>query len=285
MRNSQKAIIKTLSYADVFEYPLTASEIWRFLISSTVYSQKQIDKALLDISLEGGYYYLKGRRSIIHKRRKREKESQKKLEIAKRISLTLSIIPSVNLVGASGNLAMRNARKSDDIDFFIVAKENTLFVTRIFVVLLLKLLGRHRGKFSKNISDKICINMLVDENSLTIPPNRQNLYTAHEVVQMLPLFERTNTYKKFIAANKWVGKFLPNSISREINLRRKQNNANFTIFSLSLFEFLAKKLQLLYMRNSRSTEYVSDTMLAFHPKDYTNKVLHLYEERIKMHGI
>lgn len=290
--NTHKAIIKTLSYADLFDYPLTALEIWRSLISTIPVSIKQIEKLLLDINSKDGYYYLSGRVSIVRKRKQREKESEKKLEIAKKISLVLGVIPSVTLIGVSGNLAVRNAKKSDDIDLFIIVKKNTLWTTRLFLIILLKVLGKHRGRFSKEVADKICINMLVDEHFLYLAKERQSLYTAHEVMQMMPLFQRNGMYEKFIKANLWIKKFMPNALRR----RTKRNfTKNHTENVLSVFvgfiqrfsalEEFVKKFQLWYMRKHRSTEYISDKTLAFHPRDYTYEVINLYKERLKKYGI
>ncbi len=291
MNNLKKSILKTLAYADIFDYPLTAGEVWRFLISPASYSQKQVDKALLYFSSKEGYYFLKGRKLIVDKRQKREKESKKKLQIVKNIIMLLRVIPWVTLIGVSGNLAMNNAVKRDDIDFFIITKKSSLWTTRMFVVFILKALGKHRGKNQSSVSDKICINMLVDESMLTLPKSKQNLYTAHEVVQMKSVFERNNTYQKFLAENSWVEGFLPNSLVgiRNQSPRPRLDSARLGEAGLIshppfLLEWFAKKLQLWYMRKNRSIEYISDSMLAFHPKDYTYSVLQKYQQRLKRYG-
>jgi len=44
--------------------------------------------------------------------------------------------------------------------------------------------------------------MLMAENALALPQNKQNLYTAHEVIQLLPIYNKDNTYAKFLRANR-----------------------------------------------------------------------------------
>lgn len=276
--NIKENILKTLVYADIFDYPLIKEEIWRFFICEKPVSQKELEKFLVSFDSSHGFYYLKKREHIISKRKIKEKESQKKLQIAKRIASLLGFIPSVLLIGVSGNLSMKNAEKKDDIDIFVITKSGTLWGTRLLLVLFLKILGKHRGKQDRHVENKICINMLIDETAMAIPSYRRNLYTAHEVVQMKPIFERHNMYNKFIAANAWVRKFLPNTLEMK-KVRYEDRKVN----NIFLLEWIAKKVQLWYMKKNITTEVVSDTILAFHPMDYTGVVLRKYNERVKQY--
>lgn len=294
VQECQKAIIRTLAYADVFDYPLTEDEIWKFLIVQKSFSRKYFEHSLPNIKnvqKKEGYYFFSGRKSIVKKRKIREKESKRKLQIVGKIASLLKIIPSVNLIGVSGNLAMRNADKNDDIDLFVVTKARALWTTRILIILLLKIFGKHRGKSSKKITDKICINMLLDEYSLNLPKDKQNLYTAHEVVQMMPVFERGDSHLRFINANIWVKEYLPNSIThRSTRIVKRINTDSFfsvvlrLVLRFSAIEILAKRFQLWYMHKHFSTEHISDYMLAFHPKDYTQVVLRMYNKSVKKYG-
>ncbi len=282
--NITESILKTLIYADIFDYPLTKEEIWRFFICEKPVNQNRIEKSLFFFDSKHGYFYLKKREHIVEKRKIKEKESQKKLQIAQQISSLLSIIPSVYLIGVSGNLSMNNAGGKDDIDIFVISKRGTLWSTRLLIVLFLRIMGKHRGKFDKNVENKICINMLLDETAIEIPSNRRNLYTAHEVIQMKPLFIRGDMYRRFIAANDWVKKFLPNTTVSSIKyqalraLSIKQERK-----PLFIIEWAAKKLQFWYMGKNITTEEVSDTILAFHTRDYTNIVLKKYYKGIKQY--
>ena len=273
------SIYKTLIYADIFDYPLTKEEIWRFFICEKPVSQKQIENMLVSFDSKHGYFYLKKRGHIVVQRKIKERESQKKLQIVKRISSLLSIIPSVYLIGISGNLSMNNAEKKDDIDIFIITKSGVLWSTRLLIILFLRIIGKHRKKLDKHVENKICINMLIDEKAIIIPFSRRDLYTAHEVIQMKPIFVRGDSYKRFIAVNSWVRKFLPNSIEKVMNYELKINEGH----KKSLIEFLAKKVQFWYMKKNITSEIVSDTILAFHPRDYTDIVLKKYNEKVKQY--
>lgn len=289
------AILKTLAYSDVFDYPLSFDEFWKFLIGEKI-SKEQLKKELSRLSSKviqrDGFYCFVGREHIIKKREKREVISNKKTRIVEKIIFFLRFIPTVRLIGVSGALAMRNAQDEDDIDLFIIAQKNRLWTTRLVLLMFLELLGVRRKRDEREAADKVCLNMLVDEFFICLPKDKRDLYSAHEVVQMLPVFERFNTYKRFIQANLWVKKFLPNSVRHGITRNTTRNHAEsyFSVFlRLVLFgsamEFLAKKAQLWYMRKHQTTELISDSMLAFHPFNYREKILEEYNKRLEQYRL
>lgn len=283
---SNSAILKALIYSDIFNFPLTKEEIWKFLIGRKI-NRKSFEeelKNLQDIKFKNNYYYLAGREKILEKRIKREKESRKKLDLANKIVEKLSIIPTVLFIGISGSLALENSDEKDDIDLFIITSKNTLWITRLTLVVLLILMGQYRGR-GKEESQKVCLNMLIDENSLSFPKTRQDLYTAHEITQLKPILDRNNTYNKFLSANKWVTKFLPNSvvIKKLRNEVIKERKGNYRI--TQLLNYFAKVLQLWYMRGHRTNETINDKMLAFHPFEYKDYVLEEYNKRLKRYEI
>ena len=188
-------MFKTLAYADIFDYPLTASEIKHWLIEGDSFAPAK-----------KGYYYLPGRKNLIALRRRRQRFSQLKWQQARKATRILSLISNVKLAAVTGALAMNNSDKNDDIDLMIVTAKNRLWLTRLIVLLLL-LPWLRRGK---KINNRLCINLWLDETALVVSQTKRDLYTAHEVCQAKPVFDRDNTYQKFIAANLWYKKFLPN---------------------------------------------------------------------------
>jgi len=207
----EKAILRTLAYADIFDYPLTTREIHRFLIanSDTSYSSLEMDlKKLPQVSQKQGFYLLKGREKTVPLRKNRERWSKKKLKIAKRVASWLKLIPTIKMVAVTGALAMNNSEKEDDIDLLIVTSSNRLWLSRGLIVTILRLSGNYRrpGK----IKDMICPNMLLDKEHLAVPKKEQDLFSAHEVCQLKLLWDRNETYQKFVKENQWVRRFLPN---------------------------------------------------------------------------
>ena len=207
----EKAILRTLAYADVFDYPLTREEIWRWLISENREKFAHSLQFTLDsrqIRVTDGFYYLHNRKEIVKLREQREAWSQSKFKIARRVAPWLRLIPWIKLIGVTGALAMNNADKEDDIDLLIITSKNRLWLTRGLVVSFLRLAGVYRrpGK----IKDKICPNMLLDGKHLSMPKKERDLFSAHEVLQMKLLWQKGRTHQRFLKANQWSKEFLPN---------------------------------------------------------------------------
>jgi len=292
----RRAILETLIYSDIFDYPLSKDELWKFLTSEKI-DKESFEELLKDNLIEkvnfiNSFYCLSGRGEIIQTRVKRKKESQKKIVIAKKIIKQLCCIPTIQFIGISGALSLENASVDDDIDLFVITSKGTLWLTRLAMIIVLLLVGRYRRRNQREVSDKICLNMLIDESVLVFPKSRQNLYTAREIVQLMPVFEQNNTYSKFINTNKWVEKFLPNAFKRGITLNTTRNYAE-TFFSvvlryilrISALEHLAKTVQLWFIKKHITTETVRNNFLAFHPLDYKNIILAEYKKRLQRYEI
>ena len=284
--NLTRDISKTLCYSDIFDYPLTKKELFQFLITREKISKKDFF-SMLDVDIPGvgklgSYYFLNGKKNLVAERAKRSIESKKKMEKARRIASLISFLPSVKFIGLSGSLAMNNCRKNDDIDLFIITSKKRLWTTRVIILALLTFFGERRERNTMLGKDKICLNMLLSEDSIIISKNLRNLFAAHEVVQVKPLFNRDNTYEKFLVANKWVNSFLPNAINYPLvsftNTQSKLSLINLLCDAIEVVFFV---LQYLHMRSRITSEIVNKSVARFHPKDMKGYVLSLYKLKCK----
>jgi len=216
MKILEKAIFKTLVYADVFDYPLTASQIGQFLITEKKTSQLVINQTLNFMVKQkrlgslGRFYFLPGKQVIVTQRLKRKKLSLQKIKIALGVARWLKLVPTIKMVAVTGALAMNNSAQDDDIDFLIVTTRNRLWLTRLLTVLLIELIASRRRPADREVKDKICLNMFLDEAHLAVPKNERDLFIAHEVCQLKPLWDRDSVYQKFISQNQWSQKYLAN---------------------------------------------------------------------------
>ncbi|MCL5435363.1 MAG: hypothetical protein M1405_03170 [Patescibacteria group bacterium] len=289
MGSSQEQIFKTLLYSDIFNYPLSKEEIWKFLISHTKQDKKEIWECLNAkntlFESKNSLFFIKGRKNIVNTRREREKYSLQKIVFAKRIIQKLAIIPTVYFIGISGALAMKNSDKDDDIDLFVVTAKNSVWTTRLLMVIFLSLLGAYRRKKDKNVSNKICLNMFIDQTALSFSKQRNDLYTAHEISQITPIFNRDKTYEKFLNSNVWIKEFLPNVFSQKPRAPfvSKISFINKTIsylLRIPITEFLTRSIQFRYMKKNITKETISNNFLAFHPFDYKVYVVNNYKKKI-----
>ncbi len=205
----KKAILKTLAYADIFDYPLKEKEIQKFLIAGPKRGKLSLKK-IAQISEKESFFFLKDREKNVALRKRRTQWSREKKKIAQKAGQWLKLIPLIKMVALTGALAMGNADKEDDIDLLIITAKNRLWLTRLLTVFLVELVTQRRRPKDKQTKDKICLNMFLDESHLKMPKKEQDLFTAHEVCQLKPLWDRNKTYHKFVQKNQWLKQFLPN---------------------------------------------------------------------------
>jgi hypothetical protein len=273
--SSDKLFAATVAYADVFDYPLTPDELKLWSIISD--TSKSIQKT---------YITLPGRNNIIRMRKNRRFFSEKKWHIAYHAARLFRYIPTIMLVGITGGLAMNNANKNDDIDMFFITRPKTIWISRLLAILISNFFGLRRKRGEAFVSDKICLNMFMTSEALRLATRDQDLFSAHEVLQMVPLWERNSMYTCFLRENSWVHFFLPNAFSEK--LQSDVNTIPFRLFwsvCVQLFEAPARLVQFWHMRTHITTEVVSDTLLRFHPRDARVWVKQKFAKRLKKYNI
>ncbi len=207
--NNKCAILSTLAYFDLFQYPLTERELYYFL--SRTLSPREFEHALGELVLEGhiytweGLYTVRNEPALIPRRRQGNAMAADMLRVAEKVAAFLARFPFVRGVGVSGSLSKQYADEKSDIDFFIITAPNRLWIARTFLHVLKKL------SFLIHREDWFCMNYFVDEAALEIP--EKNLYTAVEIVTLLPM-RGTHAFTAFGTANGWTDQWLPNSHGR-----------------------------------------------------------------------
>jgi len=243
LKSSDNVAVK---YHDIFDFKLTKSEALKWQYKQSLPSVKGKNQKKSKGQLQ------------------RERYSKIKLKIAKKASVLISKIWTVKFVGITGALAMNNAGKDDDIDLMIITKENTLWTTRLLVYIFLKTANfKIRSPRDKLEKDKLCINLWLDENDLAWNKDERNIYTAHEIAQVIPIVDKKESYQKFLWSNKWILDYWPNSVNIEY-----KNKTVTTKNNRSIIEKLAFNLQYCYTKNKITREVVTPTRAIFHPNDW-----------------
>lgn len=197
------AVLRTVLYADIFDYPLTSVEIHRYLIghrasADEVTAAIGADGLASRLSSRDGYYALRERPAIVATRQERERASARLWRQARAWAGGLAALPFVRMVAVTGALAMDNAPAEDDIDLLIVAAPGRVWLARALCVALVRL-ARLAGV-------RLCPNYLLSTAALV--QDQQDLYIAHELAQMVPLAGHA-LYAEMRAANAWTRRFLP----------------------------------------------------------------------------
>jgi hypothetical protein len=274
-------VLKTLLYEDIFNFPLYKKEIWSFLISDRKISSKKFELFLKDPRIyfdeKTKLYGLKKNEKFYKSRIDKKNKSSKNEEIVNRAIYFLSKIPTIQMIGISGSMAQFSGNEDDDIDLFLLVEKNTVWISRFFSVIFLKLNGIYRS--DKNYKNKICLNMITDQYLLSL--DRHDLYSAFEIAQLRPRLSRNHSYEKFISSNNWINKLLPNFDS-SFNLIKISADPSpkylqfiFEILLILRFEKLTQFIQLIYMKK-RTKETVGNHILAFHPRDSRGEIMKKY---------
>jgi glycosyltransferase involved in cell wall biosynthesis len=196
------AVLKTLAYADLFDYPLCAEEIHEGLFACNA-SFIDVQKALKIwtsrglVEQNGRMFFLRGRAKIVALRQQRRQQSRSILQRHARLLRLIVKFPFVRSVALSGAVAFENCKEADDVDLFIITASRRLWMVYLGLVLLLKLAGKRRV---------ICVNCLFDLDHLGV--DNRNFFVAHQIAFLRPLSGR-EYFQKFLSANAWVGEHLP----------------------------------------------------------------------------
>lgn len=199
---------------------------------------------------------------------------------AEKVAWLLQIVPFIRLIGLTGSLAYDVAQENSDIDLLIIAKQDRIWTSRFFTVILLKFFRLYRtGNSPRQRAGKICTNRFLADKYLLINP--QNRYHAQDYSQMIPLYYKGNIYKKFLAKNEWMekyGYFPPKRVigiiesAGWLSTVRKISEWILLGFIGDWLEMQLKKFQLKkIMKNLRVNKpdygiYVDDNELRFHPR-------------------
>lgn len=260
--------ISSLIYHDIFDYPLTPLELIRWTTGKEVkFNNLENSK----ISTKNGFLFLNEKEGSTLKRLMRKRISKRKFEKAKKAAKILSLLPTVKMIAVTGALAMNNANEESDIDFLTITKNGSLWTTRLLAMALLKVFGIPRRKYGeKSTKDKLCLNIWLDENDLTWRKENRNIYTSHEISQIIPLVNKDQIYEKFLSKNNWITDYWPNATSAKAGKEKMRKKREKRGVVIRFIESLARRAQYWYMKDKITRETITPTCALFHPVDWAS---------------
>lgn len=298
----EQTILQTIVYFDLFSYPLTELEIWKwqfheeYQVSSIKYQVFSLDeivealqkseglKSLLDFN--GGFYFLKGREDLVEERKRRYVISDYKLKRARFWIRFLQYAPFVQAIAICNNLSYHNAKDSSDIDLLVIAEPEHIWTARFFLTGFLKLFRLRPGD-RKNY-DGLCPSFFVSSRALDMEPlalKGGDPHFAFLTNDIAPIAGQEKYFEKFSADNLWIKENLPAGLAplfhprRQLKLRAiaegMQKISEMFFLTLPLIEKLLEKFQRRILPDELarlakipdSGVFISSDVLKFHKND------------------
>jgi len=202
-------------------------------------------------------------------------------------------IPFIQSIYICNSLTFNCVKNDSDIDLFIITKKWSLWLARLFSLLLFSLLFVKRRW--KNKRKKFCLSFYTTQDNqnlynITLPQN--DIYFTYRLAHLIPIYQESeeNIYKY----NKWLNSLLPNfPWNHIINIWTKKVEGKSTFKNVMEFlfwwisgrvvELTIKTIRLpiviyktIKLKEKWRWIIVSDHMLKFH-LDARKKIHLLYE--------
>ncbi len=293
----RKSILQTLAFWDIFDYPLTKEELFRYLL---IYGYPDLSRRggipphggggysyvdffnhlgqfeqLHQFEHKDGFYFLPGRQNIVDSRQLKVKLVEQKMKIAKRGIKKLAKVPFVRGVFVCNTLSIGVPDEDSDIDVFIVVHKGRIWLARFLATLSLSLFRLRRTK--TKIKNKICLSFYVTDDNLNLEKIaiKDDVYLIYWLNNLIPIYDPDKLHESVMRANQWVKKYLPNGLQGfEVSEKLKEKNKKISEFMKIFFEKMwsssygdliekqAKGIQQAKMKmNLRSTQNVGGTQV------------------------
>ena len=209
-RAQELAVLRSVTYAALFDYPLTLAQLHASLIGVRADAEtvaawwRTSDFLQATIEHQDGLYFPSGRGDLLRTRARREALSRDLLDRDHRILSVVAGMPFVRMVALSGSLAHLNAEASADLDFFVITAPHRVWSVTFFLLVIARLFGWRR---------RLCLNYVISEDALRVEP--ADLFSANQVIHLRPILG-DDVFARFVDANPFVRELYPNfEIGRE----------------------------------------------------------------------
>ncbi len=253
---TEMAVIRTVCYSSVFEYPLTLEELGRSLIEAKMdgpaiedlyRSSPALQKV---IEYRDGYFFLRGQGDLPEKRERRRLRTLEVLQSNRWILKLICALPYTRMVALSGSAAHLNLQDEGDLDLFVVTRGPRVWMVAVAILLLTKLVGK------RNL---ICFNFLVSDQRLAM--DRTDLFSANQILSLKPLIGG-EMVAQFLEQNPFVHRLYPNlsgletapvdcSPGRPLTVLKTLKEALMVLGPSQFGEFLCRKLYRHHLLRSR----------------------------------
>ena len=287
------AVYATVAWFDVFDQPILAEEVHRFLfyrrallaeVKLALYSHPRIQHSL-------GLFYLRGRGSLVMQRYQRQLRTQQLWERALQFRWLLRLIPFCRLIAVGNSLAFGWPSRESDIDLFVVTTNTRLFTARSFLSIFTHLLRVRRH--GDRVAQRFCLSFFTAESHQNLQPialTAHDPYLAFWIASIHPIM---GSAADFLRHNDWVHTYFPNFTHHPLQLVYTPPSRFARVLEIlsanplgNLIEYVLKHWQLRRAEKKRKNQHetaviIAPHMLKFHETDKRVQLLAAWEERLQ----
>lgn len=280
-------LLKTLAYAYSQKRLLTIEEIHRYQIE-TNYTLEEIKSELPKIpqvkvqnALYGLEYNFENMIALRHEKGRESIRRYRRVIKYARLLISIPYIKGIFLAGSS-SFSTGNAKKSSDIDIFIVTNPNRMWFARFWLTIITQILGvRRAGELEEN---RFCLNHYITANNLERLDH--TLYAAQLYSDYIAIgAESHSILQDFWKVNAWRQNYLSQATGREYPILSQLQpypikfwlEKFFNHFSIDFWNYIAKLIQRQKIKsnsiqsNPHNRIQVDDQELEFHPEPNSTK--------------
>ncbi len=204
---------KVFKVSEYLDFPFTLEEVADYFLPRVNITGEQLRSLILAGDFRNIPFHLMSDYLVASMtqsesaRLEREQMSAAKLESASGFARLLErLVPFIRTVAVTGSVAYGSADRWDDIDLFIVTKQNRLWLTALMTLLLARLNKMLRLRPSH--LSPFCLSYVHDESGFAKESqmNRTNPLFARELLKAKPI-AGADQYKKLLENNAWVRNF------------------------------------------------------------------------------
>ncbi len=301
-----KAILATVVWFDVLDYPLTVAEIARYLYwpkHTKPVATHDIENALESnylkarLASQNGFYFLVGHNQLVTLRAQRHNITIPYWKKATKVARRLQAVPFLDSLALCNLFAFNNKKTTSDIDTFIVVRDGRIWTARFLATALTAFLGQWRH--GHNVAGQLCLSFYLTDRDMSlnsIKSEPYDIYLNYWIASLGWIIEGKRN-EDFMLANSWIASDMPNYFPRkEVQLRVADSRVARAIRKTGEFildnrigdwvESVLRKMQLKKMGiTAQATQLagqgvvVNDHMLKFHEEDRRANFRAQFEER------
>ncbi len=289
-----ESILKSIAYFDIFHHPLHIDDLKRLgdYQDSDIFDElNSLVKKGIIYEYDSNYSLQNNVKQLVDERAKKITEAQKYFKKLPFYARIIKSFPYVEGIGVSGSLSKNVMHENGDIDYFIITSPNRLWICRTMLIAFKKIVLFNSRKY-------FCVNYFVDTNNLEI--RDKNMFTAIETSYLLPVYNH-ELIKQFKDQNGWstsfINRFQHPLKTQDFRTKKKMskifewllNGKMGDQLDLYLMKFTYRKWQKKFPNFDLSkfelTMRTNRGVSKHHPRDFQNKVLKAYLEKLEKLGI